>query len=252
MVLRVLFIEFEPDAHPGRLGAGIESFGAAIEIVRVYRKEPLPSLDRFDGLIPLGGSMNAEDDSNHVYLSDVVSLLQEAARHRVPTLGVCLGGQLLARALGARIRRKPAIEIGYFPVELTPAGRTDPLFRGFGQELLTLQWHEDSFDAPNGATLLADSKRDGLQAFRHGSCYGLQFHPEVTPAIVAAWASESDRLASAAEPTSRERLMRDARDLDGRFAAQTAKLCANWMALLEERGLIDQPDARGAPADNHP
>lgn len=235
MPIAVLFIEFTPDDNPGRLASGLEALGARAEVARVHRGDPLPSLDHFDALVPLGGAMNAEDDEHYPYLREVVALLQEAARRTMPVLGICLGGQLLARALGARVWRKPAKEIGYFPIQLTTAGRADPLFKGLGGELLALQWHGDAFDVPEGATLLADSTRDTAQAFRHGACYGLQFHPEVTVETVARWCGwKDDALRTAAEPTTRDALLARARAVDQAFAAQTVTLCVNWHAIVEE------------------
>jgi len=202
----------------------------------MYRGDQLPELEGYDGVVLLGGTMNAEDDARHPYLPDVVALLQEALRRAVPVLGICLGGQLLARAVGARIWRKPAAEIGYFPIRLTEAGRADPLFQGLGDELLTLQWHYDAFDVPAGATLLADSPRDSAQAFRLGSCHGLQFHPEVTPEMVAQWSTWNPAaLGAAAQPTTREKLLDTAFQEDERFAAQTRQLCENWLKIVADR-----------------
>jgi GMP synthase (glutamine-hydrolysing) len=236
MTPRILIVEFEPDCHPGRVGTYLESAGAEIHLSRLYRGEPLPDLRACDGLMPLGGTISAEDDHNHPYLKDVVALLQDACATGTPTLGVCLGGQLLARALGARIWRKPRPEIGFFPIQLTAAGQRDALFRGFGDDLMAFQWHEDAFDVPAGAELLADSQRDSAQAFRYGSCYGLQFHPEVTSESIAQWAAWVPAgLSAAAEPTSRDALLVRAGEVDAEFAAQTARLCENWLAIVEQR-----------------
>jgi GMP synthase-like glutamine amidotransferase len=213
----------------------MEALGARCDVIRTHRREPLPSLDGYEGLIVLGGAMNAEDDRNHHYLPGVVALLQEARRRDLPTLGVCLGGQLLARSLGARVWRKPKMEIGYFPVQITDPGRHDPLFRGLEAEFLAFQWHEDAFDLPAGATSLVDSRRDTLQAYRLGNSFGLQFHPEVDPDVVASWISvDGSQLLEAAEPTTPEAVIQRAHDVDDLFAAQTAILCENWMAFVAE------------------
>jgi GMP synthase (glutamine-hydrolysing) len=234
--VRLLFLEFEPADQPGRLGSGMAALGAQCDVVRTHLGDALPSLDGYQGLVALGGAMNAEDDHNHPYLPGVVELLQDARRRNLPTLGVCLGGQLLARSLGARVWRKERMEIGYFPVRITEAGQKDALFQGFSTTPIAFQWHEDAFDLPDGATLLADSSRDSFQAFRLGNSYGLQFHPEVDPQVVASWtAMDGAQLAEASEPTTTEALLRRAGEVDGVFAAQTALLCENWIAFVRDR-----------------
>jgi GMP synthase (glutamine-hydrolysing) len=233
--MRLLFLEFEPVDQPGRLGTGMEALGAECDVVRTHLREALPSLGAYQGIIALGGAMNAEDDHHHPYLPEVVGLLREARGRGLPTLGVCLGGQLLARSLGARVWRKPQMEIGYFPVRITEYGRDDPLFLGFDRDFIAFQWHEDAFDLPPGATLLADSSRDSYQAFRSGNSYGLQFHPEVDPGVVGSWiAMDGAQLMDAAESTTAEALLRRAGDVDAQFAAQTTLLCENWMAFVRE------------------
>ncbi len=239
--VRLLCIEFEPDAGLARLAAHFASAGAAADVLRLHAGEHLPPLDRYHGMVVLGGAMNAEDDERFPFLSDVTALLRQAADRGLPVLGICLGGQLLARALGARVWRKERMELGYFRIRLTAAGRADRLFAGISGEPLALQWHEDAFDVPAGAVLLADSDRDSAQAFRFGDCYGLQFHPEVTVESVSGWCdtSRSD-LGAAATPTTRESLRRRAREVEAEFAGQTACMCENWLGMVTEaaRGAV--------------
>jgi GMP synthase (glutamine-hydrolysing) len=230
---RLLCIEFEPDAGPGRLALHFKALGAEVHVVPVHSGTLLPSIDGFHAVIPLGGAMNAEDDDHFPFLGQTVSLLRAAAERGVPVLGVCLGAQLLARALGARIWRRPQMEVGYFPIRLTPEGRADRLFSGFNPHPVAFQWHEDAFDLPSGATLLADSDRDTAQAFKLGTCYGVQFHPEVTALGIACWCGSSAAdLTSAATPTSKEALLAAAHTLEVEFAAQTAQLCRNWLDIV--------------------
>lgn len=234
--MRIVFVQFEEEDGPGRLGEGLEGGGARCAVVRPYRGDALPALEDLDGLVLLGGAMNAEQDDEHPYLPAVVGTLQDAHRRGLPTLGVCLGSQLLARALGARVWRKPAPEVGYFPIDLTAAGRADPLFRDLPSPFLTLQWHEDAFDLPAGAVLLADSRRDTLQAFRSGWSYGVQFHPEAAEREVAAWArGTGGMLRAAASPTTAEALVARCREVDDAFSAQTAQLSRNFLAIVEAR-----------------
>lgn len=234
--MRFLFVQFEEDDGPGRLGAGLEALGAHCDVAQPYAGDTIPMLDRYDGLIVLGGAMNAEEDARYPYLVETVSTLRDAHRRGLPTLGVCLGGQLLARALGARVWRKPATEIGYFPIDLSEAGRADPLFQDLPSPLLAFQWHEDAFDLPTGATLLADSTRDTLQAYRVGWSYGIQFHPEVTRREISAWTGASGHvLPHAAAPTTAQALLLRCAEVEDTFSAQTHQLCRNLLAIVEER-----------------
>jgi len=237
--MRVLFIQFEPDDGPGRLGDGLLALGAAIDSVRLYRGEALPSLDLYMGLIVMGGVMNALDDAHFPFLPAVVQTLHDAFQRRLPTLGVCLGGQLLARSLGARVYQKDIPEVGYYPVSLTKAGQADPLFQNLPSQPMTFQWHEDAFELPAGATALADSPRDSLQAFRMGESVGLQFHPEVSLETLAIWVKSAGYgMAESKDPMTPESLLARGRAVDEQFAAQTTQLCRNFHALMHKSALV--------------
>lgn len=114
--------------------------------------------------------------------------IRQALTDKIPILGICLGAQLLAKALDAHVKKSPVKEIGWYNVSLTEKGSNDTLFNGLSHKLEIFQWHEDTFDIPNGATLLAQAEKCKNQAFRYGSnAYGLQFHIETTPAMVEEW-----------------------------------------------------------------
>jgi GMP synthase-like glutamine amidotransferase len=133
--------------------------------------------------------MSVNDDL--AYLRREEEYIRQAIARGVPVLGICLGAQLIAHALGAPVRRNPVKEIGWFDVTATPAGRSDPVFEGFGERECVFHWHGETFDLPPGAALLASSERCRNQAFRVGSAvYGMQFHLEVTPQMIAAWCLE--------------------------------------------------------------
>jgi GMP synthase (glutamine-hydrolysing) len=145
-------------------------------------------------------SVNDELD----YLRRELGVLEIALATGKPVLGICLGAQLIARALGASVHRNPVKEIGWAPVERTDAGRIDPLLAGFQDPETVLHWHGETFDLPAGATWLAFSKDCAHQAFRYGaSVYGLQFHLEATPEMIAEWcatAVNADDIAGLPEP----------------------------------------------------
>jgi GMP synthase-like glutamine amidotransferase len=124
-------------------------------------------------------------------------LLAQAVADDVPTLGICLGGQLLAAAVGGRVTAGSCGEKGLQAVRLSAAGADDPLFAGIGEEFAMFQWHNDCFELPEGAILLASSAVCPGQAFRYGEhAYGLQFHPEVDRSIIGLWARETGQLSA--------------------------------------------------------
>jgi GMP synthase (glutamine-hydrolysing) len=140
------------------------------------------------GLVVLGGPMNADETDRYPFLDREVAWLQAAVDCRVPVLGICLGAQLLAKALGAPVYRNPVPEIGWSDVTVTPAGQADPLLRHLAPAATVFHWHNDTFDLPAGAVLLAASTGCRNQAFRFGTnAYGVQFHPEITAAILDDW-----------------------------------------------------------------
>jgi len=150
--------------------------------------EPFPS-DRYEAMVVLGGPMSANDDLPG--LKDELSVIGKALAAGTPVLGICLGAQLIAKALEARVYRNTGIEIGWAPVHFTEAGRADPLFSGMKSPETFFHWHGETFDLPSGAEWLAWSEQTRHQAYRHGrNVYGIQFHPEVTGEMITEWSSE--------------------------------------------------------------
>jgi GMP synthase (glutamine-hydrolysing) len=162
---------------------------AEIHRVELDEGEPLPDWREFDAIVAMGGPMSAYDDSALPWLADEKRLIADAVRAGTPFWGVCLGVQLLAASLGARVYAGDEPEVGLLPVEITPEGRDDPVFADAPEDLVTLQWHGDTFDLPNGAVRLAGSPAYPNQAFRFARAYGVQFHLEVSAAMAHEWAS---------------------------------------------------------------
>ena len=151
----------------------------------------LPDAEDIDGMVILGGTMGANDEELFPHLADLKKLVREAESLDVPVLGICLGGQLMAEALGGRLTPERNGEKGIADVSLTTLGCFDPLFEGIPYNFVTFQWHNDSFVMPEGAILLARNTSCPHQAFRYGrSAYGLQFHPEMNLATGEAWIAE--------------------------------------------------------------
>jgi GMP synthase (glutamine-hydrolysing) len=154
-----------------------------------------PALEEMGGLIIFGGEMNADEVDRHPYLLTQRDLMRRAVDAGMPVLGICLGAQMLARAFDARVYRAPVREVGFKRVRVTELGEGDPLLSAFQTGDRVFQWHEDTFDLPAGADLLAAGDDVPNQAFRLGrNAWGVQFHFEVDAAGVEGWLR-------AAEPT---------------------------------------------------
>lgn len=155
-----------------------------------YGRDPKarPSLDSYNGIVILGGPMNVDQVDKYPHLQIEVELIQEAVEKEIPVLGICLGAQLIAKALGAPVRKNPAKEIGWYDITPNEAGLQDPLFKHFETTRKIFQWHGDTFDIPDGAVPLASSPTCPNQAFRFGHhIYGFQFHLEVDEGLIHNW-----------------------------------------------------------------
>lgn len=174
---------------PGTLAPLLQARGWTLDTVALYTGAPLPDDPRrYQAIIVMGGPMSVHDETEYPFLRAEQVFLTQALTHDVPLLGICLGSQLLAKTLGARVYRNPQKEIGWYTVDLTPAGQEDTLFAGITSPVPVFQWHGDAFDLPRGATLLASSPLCPHQAFRYGErAYGLLCHLEVTPEIIQTW-----------------------------------------------------------------
>ncbi len=198
---KLLVCQHVPFELLGTLNPLFKSFGFRIKYVNFGRyPKSRPSLDGYHGLIVLGGPMSVYDDAGFPHLLTEVELIRDALQRGIPILGICLGAQLLARALGASVRPNPRKEIGWYDVSLTEEGRLDPLFGHFAQSERIFQWHGDTFDLPDQAVRLAHSEACENQAFRYGEhAYGLQFHLEVDAALIERWLSVPVHLAEIEE-----------------------------------------------------
>jgi GMP synthase (glutamine-hydrolysing) len=187
--MQVLVLQHIACEPPGVYEEVLDEHGATIHRVELDEGDPLPDWRAFDAIVAMGGPMGALDDDEHPWLTDEKRLIADAVRSGLPFWGVCLGVQLLAASLGARVYPGEAPEVGVLPVLLTDEALADPVFAGTPRELLSLQWHGDTFDLPDGATRLAGSPAYPNQAFRVGAdAYGVQFHLEVSAALAREWA----------------------------------------------------------------
>jgi len=180
--MRIHMIQHVAFEGPGAIAEWALERGHSKTITRQSSGEKLPAVDTFDFLVIMGGPMSANDDSRFAWLTAEKQLIADAVHRQKAVLGVCLGAQLVAQVLGARVYRNREKEIGWFPVRLTPEAAASGLFGGLPAEMTVLHWHGETFDLPQGAVRLAESVVCRNQAYElEGRVLGLQFHLEVLP-----------------------------------------------------------------------
>ncbi len=227
--------------HPGIFRDFMRADGVTWDAVDLDMGEPIPALDGYDALIVMGGPMDVWQEDAHPWLVPEKAAIRAAVAERgLPTLGVCLGHQLLAEALGGKVGPMATPEVGILDVELTEAGRTDPLFAGIAPVSPALQWHgAEVSTAPEGATVLARSPLCAVQAFHLPPlAYGIQYHVELTPDTVSEWgeipayAASLDKVMGAG---ALERLKAEAAAAMPGFNADARKLYDNFMSGIRNQ-----------------
>lgn len=184
MALRVHVLQQTESTPPGSVLDWLKVRGHAATLVRVYAGDALPTVDETDWLIVCGGSMNVDDTDKFPYLAEEKKLISQAIAAKKTCLGLCLGGQLLAQALGASVRKNTEWETGWHTVHLGPSQT---------ERLMVFQWHEDTFDLPDGAVRVATNRITENQGFAFGdTIVGLQFHPEATEEWIRQRAGETN------------------------------------------------------------
>lgn len=176
----------------GTMESAIKSRDMEYQYLHLYNKDLAPqNLDGYSALIILGGPMNVYETDRHHFLIDEERLINEAIQKDIPTLGICLGAQLIANTAGAKVFAGSKKEIGWYSISLTTDGLNDPLFIGFEKNNTVFQWHGDTFNVPARAKRLAESGLFPNQAFKIGEkIIGLQFHLEVTEEAIYKWIGE--------------------------------------------------------------
>lgn len=217
----VLVLQHASCEGPGLIARALGDLPRITRLVMDEHDAHLPAARDLAGLVVLGGPMNADDDQCFPGLATERRLLAEAVDAEVPVLAVCLGMQLLARALGARVHAGHGTEIGFAPVEILVA---DPVLTPLGPQPSVLHWHSDAAELPAGATLLARTAVTPVQAFRAGSALGLQFHLEVDDQLLGDWMRSPEMVADLAAHGVRDLPARASRVLPGLVPAAATGL----------------------------
>ena len=236
--MRFLVFQHVDVEHPGIFRDFWREAGIAWDAVELDEGDVIPSLDPYDVLVVMGGPMDVWQEDEHPWLVTE----KRAIRHWVadlgrPFLGICLGHQLLAEALGGKVGLSASPEVGLAPIDFTAQGKADPLFGGFGTGMDSFQWHSAEIqNLPPGSTVLARNDACAVQAFRVGRlAYGLQYHVELTAATVPEWQAIPAYAASLEQALGAEGAARLATDTSARlpaFNAAARRLNDNFLELI--------------------
>ena len=208
---KLLVFQHAPSEPLGVLDPMLRRWGFRIRYAN-FARDPGLQLDlrRYNGLVVLGGPMNVDQAEQYPHLKTEIAAIREALRLDVPVLGICLGAQLLAAALGASVRPNKVREIGWYQLQPAPQAREDRLLRHFDGSQHVFQWHAYTFDMPPGAVHLASSASCEHQAFRFGErAYGLQFHLEADEALIRRWLAVPAYRAELEAETGMDRILHD-------------------------------------------
>ncbi|HYY52043.1 MAG TPA: type 1 glutamine amidotransferase [Myxococcales bacterium] len=221
----LVVVQHEPGEGPGSL----TPFLPNARIVRTFMGEPVPQ--ECDALVVLGGGMGVYEGDRLPHLRDEIDLLRRCVEQERPVLGICLGSQLLAAALGGQVAPAPVKEIGFYRVHLTPQAREDHLFGSAPESFVAFHWHGDAFTLPRGAVPLASTTLTPLQAFRFGArAWGVQFHLEIDEPVLSAMMTGEAELRDAGVDADHLRAQA-ARELP-RLRPIAENLFARWATLL--------------------
>jgi len=233
----VLVIEHDHECPVGLVGGWLDEAGCDVVVCRPYAGDVLPALASYDALLVLGGPMGANDDAEHAWLAPVKDLVREARAGQLPTLGICLGHQLIAVALGGTVGKNPrGQQVGLLGVGWTDAARDDRLMGPLATPRRGVQWNDDVVTRlPDSAVLLAETERGEVQAARFAPLmWGVQLHPEVDVPILRPWA-EDDRGSHETRGIDTDGLLRDIDAARAELDDAWRPLAEAFAALVEER-----------------
>lgn len=239
---RVLVVQHEVECPPARLGDWLLESGCRLEVRHPYAGDELPDhtalVEACDAALVLGGAMGADDDEHLGWIGPTKQLIRAAAEQQLPTLGVCLGHQLIASALGGQVGRNPlGQQVGVLDVGWADAAAADPLFGALATPRRGLHWNNDVVTRlPEGAVELARTGRGEVQVARFGpAMWGVQLHPEVDAAIVASWVSDTERESLAGRGIDAVELIVEIREMRAELDAAWRPLATGFAAVARSR-----------------
>ena len=233
----IYFLQHEPIEGPGMLKPLFENNGFKTEVIKLFDDEPLPEdINSIEAIVILGGPMNVYEEDKYPYLRKEDDFLKQIIKKDMPCLGICLGSQLLAKAEKAHVRKAPAKEVGWFNVTLTENGKKDELFHLVNGQIDVFQWHEDTFELPMGAVLLAEAMTCKNQAFRLGNnVYGLQFHLEVTDKEIFDWSGKYFDINDQEKQDLAKQMLEKYSQIKKDFETQMDVIGANFLKIIRKR-----------------
>lgn len=234
--MKALVVQNVDIEGPGLLQPEMEKAGWQLDIRLMDQPGAvLPTdLNGYKAMIILGGPMNVYEEILYPHLRQVDQLIKDASQKDLPVMGICLGGQLISKALGAPVTRNPVKEIGWYTLRLTADGIKSPLFEGLPEEIPVFQWHGDTFGLPEGASHLAMTVDCANQAFSVGGrIFALQFHLEITPEIIQNWAKVyAEEIDEFGGPGAAVRMADETEARWGEYEKAAAQFLKNWVRIL--------------------
>jgi GMP synthase (glutamine-hydrolysing) len=234
-----LILQHTPEERGGLFEEVLLEQGWGLEILPLFGGADLPpSLDGFGLTLVMGGPMSANQEKDYPFLKEEIPFLGKALKLGEPVLGICLGAQLMAKALGSRVYPGPYKEIGWYWLNQTPPARTDPLFSLLDPYFMVFQWHGETFDLPSGSDCLAGNPAFPHQAFRWGTvAYGFQFHLEMTQPMLQQWLASWGKEIKEAQPQpiTAQDILRDAAIYLERLQSQARRVILGYLRLLESK-----------------
>ena len=216
----ITIFQHGPGEGPGAIIPYLTGAGIPFQVMRLYETGQVPAIAPADSVIILGGLMSVNDEKEYPFLPEEKKLVRDCAAGNIPVLGICLGAQMIADAYGSAVTKSREEEKGWYQVRSESGG-----LPGHPERYPVFEWHNETFDLPQGAILLAAGSPVRNQAFRLGSCIGVQYHMEATPEIIGSWAKELPGEA-------REAIVADT----GRYIEGNYHRCAQLLDCITGRG----------------